>query len=431
MKRLITLALLICLPLALISCSNESPVNPPDKQSEGKVLLKVDKEAAPAGVSSITATLTRLGYDAIFKSMYLKTDTTADITFSGIIIGTWHLKVEAKSSAGAVLYIGETDVNVNEGITTQVNLTLNPTGAGVGNIAIFVTWGNGYKWADCLQNPLFTSKNSPTNPIGGVSTAKVYYDDGKYKMWYLNTYNSGTGDIGYAESPDGISWNSLTSEAVFTPGQTGSWDDHTVGPGAIIKENGVYKMYYIGWHSQYDNWHIGLATSSDGIHWQRYQNPVLSGSGIEAQLGVSDVVKCGSVYYMYYASRTSDMGNARLNVATSYDGINFTRYSGNPILVQSQAWEGTAIAFPTVLYDNGTFKLLYQNAAGTAFGLATSSDGLKWTKDPSNPFFKLSDVKNQWCEKIVYPFWKKFGNEYWLYYTGIVNGMNTVALAKR
>ncbi len=44
--------------------------------------------------------------------------------------------------------------------------------------------------------------------------------------------------------------------------------------------------------NQYDSWHIGLATSSDGINWTKLQNPVLyAGVGWEYQIAVSSVLK--------------------------------------------------------------------------------------------------------------------------------------------
>lgn len=433
MKKLFVLAFLL-LPLFLASCSKESPNSPvtETQNSEGRLLLKIDKANTPTGVASVWATLSRAGYDSLSKSMNLKTDSTADISFSSITIGQWHLRIDARSSLGTILYTGETDVQINEAVTTQVNLTLSPTGLGVGNVVINVTWGgSASKWCDYLENPIFTSQMSPTYPMGGVSTAKVIYDNGQYKMWYLNTYNSGIGDVGYAVSNDGIHWSSPLTKAVLTPSSPELWDGHTVGPGAVLKENGTYKMYYIGWQSQYGSWNIGLATSSDGISWQKWQNPVLQGNIDEPQIGISDVIKSGSVYYMFYSSRNADLTNNRINVATSTDGINFIRYSGNPILVQSQAWEGPAITFSSVLCENGVFKLLYQSLDGKGFGYATSTDAFHWTKDASNPVFKASDVTNKWCQKVAYPFWKKFGNEYRLYYTGQIDGVNYIALATK
>ena len=54
--------------------------------------------------------------------MNLLSDSSADILMEDIQVGEWYLKVDAKDSAGVVLYNGETNVQVFAGFTTQVNL---------------------------------------------------------------------------------------------------------------------------------------------------------------------------------------------------------------------------------------------------------------------------------------------------------------------
>ncbi|MBK7501091.1 MAG: hypothetical protein IPI19_18960 [Ignavibacteriales bacterium] len=52
----------------------------------------------------------------------------------------------------------------------------------------------------------------------------------------------------------------------YFPGNVNSWDSKSVSPGAVLKENGIYKMYYCGYSDEYDNWYVGLATSVNGIN---------------------------------------------------------------------------------------------------------------------------------------------------------------------
>ena len=140
MKNLLLSCLFIL--LITISCNLNEPTSPDgDDQQNGKLFLKVDRANAPESVVWVEATLTRDGFDPITGIMNLLSDSTADLLLENIQSGEWHLKVDAKDSAGVVLYTGETDVQVFAGFTTQVNLVLEPTGAGVGNIYIWVTWG--------------------------------------------------------------------------------------------------------------------------------------------------------------------------------------------------------------------------------------------------------------------------------------------------
>ena len=47
---------------------------------------------------------------------------------------------------------------------------------------------------------------------------------------------------------------------------------------SVIKENNIYYMWYSG--NNGGGWSIGLATSPDGLNWTKYGlNPVMSGSG--------------------------------------------------------------------------------------------------------------------------------------------------------
>jgi hypothetical protein len=134
-----------CIPaliLLFIGCSqNEPTATDTDSQQIGKLFLKIDKENAPESVVWIDAFLTRQSFDTISGSMNLLSDSTADLLLENVQAGNWHLQVDASDSLGAVLYTGSTDVEVFAGFTAQISLVLEPTGQGMGNIYIWVTWG--------------------------------------------------------------------------------------------------------------------------------------------------------------------------------------------------------------------------------------------------------------------------------------------------
>jgi hypothetical protein len=134
-----------CIPaliLLFIGCSQNEPTSTnTDSQQIGKLFLKIDKENAPESVVWIDAFLTRQSFDTISGSMNLLSDSTADLLLENVQAGNWHLQVDASDSLGAVLYTGSTDVEVFAGFTVQISLVLEPTGQGMGNIYIWVTWG--------------------------------------------------------------------------------------------------------------------------------------------------------------------------------------------------------------------------------------------------------------------------------------------------
>jgi predicted GH43/DUF377 family glycosyl hydrolase len=421
MKKLVEL-LIPFLVLFLFSCSNE--ITSPPTSISGKLLLKIDKENSPENVVYVKAYLTRENFDPIFGTLDLISDSTADILLDEINAGAWHLKVDAEDDSGLVLYTGETDVQVFAGFTSQVYLTLQPTGSGTGSIYIFVNWGvpANYTWLDYNSNPIIQNSNNLYDYYGTAQPV-VLYDDGIYKMWYvgLDYAGGGRGNILYATSTDGLNWSPYAGNPVMVPENYGTWDSQDVQPSGIIKENGVYKLYYTGFSDAYDTWSIGLATSVDGINWEKYPNPVLQASSYwEYQLVGSAIVKYDDSYYLYYTGR--NMPYYSIGVAVSSDGINFTKYPGNPILTSTQQWEANGVVDGNVIIENGGFKMVYGNSFSSGFGLATSSDGLNWTKANNNPYFTNQNTSNNWAAgKIAYPYWLILNNETRIYYSGISN----------
>ena len=406
--------------LFFLSCNQEEPTSPNDpQQKSGKLFLKIDKANAPESVIWVDAFLTRQSFDTISTSMNLLSDSTADLLLENIQAGEWHLQVDAKDSSEIVLYSGQTDIQIFAGFTTQVNLVLQPTGEGTGNIYIWVTWGvPTINWIDYSGNPVFLSSGSFWD-YNGVQQPRIFMDGGLLRMYYTGQGAAYTAYTGLAFSNDGINWTVSPNNPVLTPGSNGSWDDMAVAGAVVFKDENGYKLYYSGWSDPTSLWHIGLATSSDGINWVKHSNPVLfANGGQEFQLAPSSIIKIENVYYLYYTGR--NLPNLDIRLATSPDGINWTKYSANPILSYDQSWEGLGVYTPTVYKLNNSFVMIYMNQSGTGFGKATSTDAKNWTKELSNPFFTKEDTHNHWTDfKIAYPNYIRINNEERIYYTGL------------
>ena len=242
-----------------LNCSKN--INNPDINDSpgqiGKIALNFDKTSVPEGVVSITAMLSRNGYDNISSQINLTSDSTGELLLNNIPAGLWHLTVNAFNADSVILYSGETDVQINGGITTQVNLTLQPSGSGSGSVYIHVNWGNSAAgWVDYSANPVYSGAGNPSN-TNMFSEPKIIYDNGIYKMWYLCTYNAGHGNIWYAESSDGINWQNKFQSPVLDAGTSGSWDDLAVYPGAVIKNGANYMFYYNGDRQSYGRSYVG------------------------------------------------------------------------------------------------------------------------------------------------------------------------------
>ena len=427
MKISSLLKIFIILSVFLTNCSKENLVGVnTSNQQKGSVALRIDKSATPVEVKQITAFLNRQGHDTLISRININTDSLKILSFENVLIGGWHLTVKAENSAGEVIYSGETDISVIKDSTIIVYLTLHSTGSGTGSIKIYIDWDN--NWIDYNQNPILTKEPNNLN-FYGIIEPKVLFEDGVYKMWYTKLLSSAAAEIWYAESSDGLNWNSNYNKPVIVHGGLGNWDDYSVGVGDVIYENGKYKMYYNGFRDQYGEWSIGLAVSDDGISWGKNNAPVLIPEGNEYQIVVSCVINIGDQYYLYYSNRNYPYYSVCL--ATSQDGLNWQKYAHNPILVPLENWEGTGIFFPTVLKKDNNYEMVYMNCNQNnwGFGKAISPDGINWIKSGSNPFFTVNETFNNWAYKIAYPDYVKINSEYRIYYTGYAgNEEGTVAL---
>ena len=180
----------------------------------------------------------------------------------------------------------------------------------------------------------------------------------------------------------------------------------------LIEDATNWKLYYHGKESGANGYQTFLATSSDaGQTWTR-QGIVLpyggAGEWDDEYAGTRSVFKYGGLYWMYYEG-TSSIGanNFKAGVATSTDGITWTKYAGNPILEMDPASfpheEASQGLIPYVEMIDDTFIMFYgdndaldpDNSAHTV-NLAESTDGFNFTKYEGNPIIRLDSLKEEW-----------------------------------
>lgn len=233
--------------------------------------------------------------------------------------------------------------------------------------------------------PVFTTTTDPVwGNDQGIGEVDVLYEDGIFKMWY-----SASTSVAYATSSNGINWNRYANNPVFSPtGVTGNFDKTWANRQFIVKDAGIFYMYYNGFENGYDGaGKIGLATSTDGINWNRYSgNPVLSpGSGWEnTSLYNSAVVKVGSIWYLLFEGKGSGDGDSTqiIGLATSTDGINWNRYANNPIIRKGFPTGNNYAAAPNLIYNNGKFYIWIMGSdIRSKYFLVRgeSTDAINWT----------------------------------------------------
>ena len=254
-------------------------------------------------------------------------------------------------------------------------------------------------WVRDSSNPVL-SPNVTGWDSSEVLIPRVYYDGSKYQMWYSGdngTIEAGGGSIGYATSSDGVMWIK-SSGPVLTRGMAGSWDSLLVYAGFVLKNSSSYLMWYEGAQLKPDgyccNFGIGLATSPDGLSWTKYGgNPILtSESSSRPYVSYPWVLRVGGQFKMWYACGLYTPSYlSAICLANSSDGI---RWSQNPTPVfrgtgTTTDWDGGTIYSTNIVYDGKKYGMWYSGCSSAAtkcqIGYATSPDGITWTRASGNP----------------------------------------------
>lgn len=111
----------------------------------------------------------------------------------------------------------------------------------------------------------------------GVADPYVIQLDGEFYLYYLGMDRARRQRLGVARSRDGVVWEKLVSNPILELGTSGAFDEMGLGEPAVWSSGGSYWMLYTG-RARGEKRRIGLAKSSDGIHWSR-EPLVIEGSG--------------------------------------------------------------------------------------------------------------------------------------------------------
>jgi hypothetical protein len=150
-------------------------------------------------------------------------------------------------------------------------------------------------------------------------------------------------------------------------------------PVIFAGQKNVFKMWHTcGWLTG----NVCYAESTDGFNFTRLNGgqPIIQG------VGRPFVLHIGNTYYLY---ATQEVNGAGWNRYESSDGINWQLTNSLVLKVGGPSWEnGPSSGNIFVWTEDSTWYALYE-AYGSDWhwriGLATSPDGIAWTKDASNP----------------------------------------------
>ena len=274
-------------------------------------------------------------------------------------------------------------------------------------------------WKKYNQNPVLGGE------LGTCFDIAMLHQDNIYKMYFSWRPQK---SITLTESKDGIRWSK--PHICISPRTTSEgWEDDLNRP-SLVYRNGVYHMWYTGQFKpgQADGTsHVFYATSCDGLYFERIQEtPVL----YPQEHWEKNAVMCPDVmwnddektYQMWYSGGEQYEPNA-IGYATSPDGINWTKFKGNPIFQADPnlTWEQHKTTACNVVKVGGKYAMFYigfQNEDYAQIGIAFSDNGTSgWKRHPENPI--IAPTPGSWDGEACYkPFVLYDGEKWILWYNG-------------
>ncbi|MGA8267071.1 MAG: glycoside hydrolase family 130 protein [Candidatus Acidiferrales bacterium] len=187
-------------------------------------------------------------------------------------------------------------------------------------------------WHRASQTPILAPQNSGWESTGTFNPTVVSHD-GKIVMLYRAQDASETSRLGYAESTDGIHFT-RRAEPVLSP-ETDYEKDGGVEDPRIVEIGGVFYLTYTGYNKK--DAQLCLATSRDLVHWDR------KGVILPAYVGKWNVrwTKSGAIvpekingkYWMYWLGTSAD-NTDQMGLASSTDLIHWAEALDVPVLAR-------------------------------------------------------------------------------------------------
>jgi hypothetical protein len=240
-------------------------------------------------------------------------------------------------------------------------------------------------WTKYAGNPVLEVGAPGEWDAGVVDHSEVIFDGLTYHMWYGGGLVFHQSDIGYATSTDGVHWDKWPGNPVVVRGAPGDWDGGHIQPGAVLWDGATFHMWYGGCVSgDLGPCATGYATSPDGVTWTKDPgNPVLTVGN--AGSWDSLVALITAVVVEGEGFRYWYWGGATTSTfAIGYASSTDGKWPEPVFWPRTSGWDRHTIAFPMVVFEGGAYHMWYSGGPGicNAIGHAVSADGINWARQP-------------------------------------------------
>lgn len=237
-----------------------------------------------------------------------------------------------------------------------------------------------YAWAPHPEPVLRRGPPGAFDAVDALNPSVVRHGGLFYNLY--SGFDGRTWHTGLATSADGMLWEKRG--LVLSP-DPDTWEgDYIAANGSALVAGGRFMYWYQAGRPP----SIGLATSPDGRRWEKRPEPVIEPGprGSFDERGVADpyVLHTGGLYYMFYLGQDRAR-RQRLGVARSPDGILWSKLRSNPVLElgAAGAFDENGLGEPAVWASDGRYWMLYtgrDRGENRRLGLARSPDGVRWER---------------------------------------------------
>ncbi len=240
----------------------------------------------------------------------------------------------------------------------------------------YVTSTDGYTWQKQGSDPVLTTDQVPYAGVAALASSVVVKDDGTWVMYFYTwekSFTPFTGAIGRATAPGPSGPWTPDATVVLKPGTGDAWDSAQVSSPSVVRTDNGYAMYYNGSRTLGDRM-IGMATSTDGITWTKYNDPSTGGEFADSDpvlkptAGAWDnvtvhqpsVVISPDGWVMLYRSSSGRDQNMALGYATSTDGTHWLKYASNPVLTPAVVPQSQGFWYTNMVYHDNTYFITWE-----------------------------------------------------------------------
>ncbi len=229
----------------------------------------------------------------------------------------------------------------------------------------------------------------------------------------------------------------VSDEPLMELGGIGEFDEFGSMPISVVRHDGEYYLYYVGWSRRYStpyDWEIGFAKSKDGARFEKVgKGPLIGPTLHEPYLNSTPLVYkfAENNWHMFYHTgecwiRGGEKLESQYTIrhAHSEDGINWIR---DGVRIIPTKVKDECQTTPSIIEVDGLYHMFFCYRQGLDFrhdrnksyriGYAYSEDMVSWIRDDSKAGITVSE--SGWdSQMITYPHITKINEKYIMFYCG-------------